>query len=310
MPLAKNIYGVTKLAAEGLCELFQRNQGLPCIVLRTSRFFPGGRRPCGRHATRIDDANLKANEFLYRRVDLEDVVDAHLAGDRPRAGDRLRPLHHQRDHAVHPRRPAGVAPRCTGVVAPRARLRRPSTRAAAGACSPGIERVYDNARAREELGWRPRHDFASVIERSRVTGDIRSALARAIGAKGYHAEVFADGAVSPTVAPGDPSVAGATADTVARGNAAPGPPVAPGRMPMIPRRAIYGVSAPEPVDHRAEQQRHRAGDQVLDAGARQQRDRQHGRGDRDQRPAGQVAARRRGRHGVGAAPAPTTEVPM
>src|ERR1700751_2945159 len=39
-PVPRNIYGVTKAAAEDLCELFFRNQGLPCIVLRTSRFFP------------------------------------------------------------------------------------------------------------------------------------------------------------------------------------------------------------------------------------------------------------------------------
>jgi hypothetical protein len=58
---------------------------------------------------------------------------------------------------------------------------------------PGIERVYVNAHAREELGWRPRHDFASVIERVRTTGDHRSPLARVVGAKGYHDEAFADG---------------------------------------------------------------------------------------------------------------------
>ena len=39
-PVPKNIYGVTKAAAEDLCQLFHRNQGLACIVLRTSRFFP------------------------------------------------------------------------------------------------------------------------------------------------------------------------------------------------------------------------------------------------------------------------------
>src|SRR5436309_906711 len=36
----KNIYGVTKVAAESLCELIQHKTGLPCLVLRTSRFFP------------------------------------------------------------------------------------------------------------------------------------------------------------------------------------------------------------------------------------------------------------------------------
>jgi len=39
-PRAKNIYGATKTAAEDLCRLFQRNHDLPCLVLRTSRFFP------------------------------------------------------------------------------------------------------------------------------------------------------------------------------------------------------------------------------------------------------------------------------
>src|SRR5438067_919142 len=39
-PVPKNIYGVTKVAAEDLCELFHRLHRLPCLVLRTSRFFP------------------------------------------------------------------------------------------------------------------------------------------------------------------------------------------------------------------------------------------------------------------------------
>jgi UDP-glucose 4-epimerase len=35
---AKNIYGVTKVAAEDLCELFARKLRLPCIVLRVALF--------------------------------------------------------------------------------------------------------------------------------------------------------------------------------------------------------------------------------------------------------------------------------
>jgi hypothetical protein len=38
VPRPKNIYGITKLAAENLCELFHRYYGLPCLILRTSRF--------------------------------------------------------------------------------------------------------------------------------------------------------------------------------------------------------------------------------------------------------------------------------
>jgi nucleoside-diphosphate-sugar epimerase len=70
VPIPKNIYGVTKTAAENLCELFRRNHGLPCLILKTSRFFP---EEDDDEQTRrsYEDANVKANEFLYRRVDLE-----------------------------------------------------------------------------------------------------------------------------------------------------------------------------------------------------------------------------------------------
>src|SRR5438270_7785624 len=39
-PVPKNIYGITKTAAESLCRLVHRKHGLPVLVLRTSRFFP------------------------------------------------------------------------------------------------------------------------------------------------------------------------------------------------------------------------------------------------------------------------------
>ncbi len=76
-PVPKNIYGVTKTAAEDLCQLFHRNEGLAAIVLRTSRFFPEeDDDPAARKA--YADDNAKANEYLFRRVAIEDVVDAHL----------------------------------------------------------------------------------------------------------------------------------------------------------------------------------------------------------------------------------------
>ena len=61
-----------------------------------------------------------------------------------------------------------------------------------------IDRVYDNTRARAELRWEPRHDFAAVVTRASA-GDIRSPLARAIGIKGYHGAAYADG-LYPVVA--------------------------------------------------------------------------------------------------------------
>lgn len=130
-PIPKNIYGATKLAAEDLCGLFHRQHGMPCVVLRTSRFFPE-RDDLKAARDRYAPANAQVNELLNRRVDIEDVL---------------------------------------------------------------------SAKARDELGWRPKHDFASAIAALRAGGDHQSALARQVGVKGYHpnthptthATTFADG---------------------------------------------------------------------------------------------------------------------
>ena len=53
---------------------------------------------------------------------------------------------------------------------------------------PSIERVYVNARARDELGWAPRWDFRHALDRVAAGEEPRSELAAAVGAKGYHAE--------------------------------------------------------------------------------------------------------------------------
>lgn len=191
-PIPKNIYGITKAAAEDLCQLFHRNQGLACVVLRTSRFFP---EEDDDRAVREawDDANLKANELLYRRVDIEDVVSAHLL-----AAEKASRIGFGRYivSATTPFAPGDVA----GLRADApAVVRRcvPDFEAVydrlGWRMAPGIDRVYVNERARTELGWRPRHDFAAAIARLAAGEEPRSDLARLVGAKGYHAEAFADG---------------------------------------------------------------------------------------------------------------------
>jgi UDP-glucose 4-epimerase len=50
---------------------------------------------------------------------------------------------------------------------------------------PRIDRVYVNERARNELGWQPRHDFPTLIDRLRMGEEVRSPLARLVGSKGY-----------------------------------------------------------------------------------------------------------------------------
>ena len=52
---------------------------------------------------------------------------------------------------------------------------------------PAIDRVYVNAAARAALGWRPAHDFGRALADLAGGRDFRSALAREVGAKGYHA---------------------------------------------------------------------------------------------------------------------------
>jgi len=72
----RNIYGVTKQAAEELCRLFHQLHGLPIVILRTSRFFP--EEDDMAHAIVQSGENTKANEFLFRRLTVEDAAEAHV----------------------------------------------------------------------------------------------------------------------------------------------------------------------------------------------------------------------------------------
>jgi nucleoside-diphosphate-sugar epimerase len=191
-PVPRNVYGVTKAAAEDLCQLFHREHALPCVVLRTSRFFPeeDDRQPI---RSAYDDGNVKANEFLYRRVDLEDAVGAHLL-----AMDRAPAIGFGRYvvSASTPFGPGDLAELRANAPSVVARLF-PDYEAVYAQRGwrmfPGIERVYVNAKARSELGWRPRYDFRHVLDRLADGEDPRSPLARAVGTKGYHPRAFSEG---------------------------------------------------------------------------------------------------------------------
>ncbi len=191
-PIPKNIYGVSKAAAEDLCELFHRNKGLACVVLRTSRFFPEEDDNKAVREAYTDD-NVKLNEYLYRRVDLEDVVSAHLSAARraPKIGFRRYII-----SATTPFSPSDLPE--LRVDAPLA-VRRcvPDYEAEytrrGWKMVPSIDRVYVNERARNELGWQPQYSFKFIIDRLRAGEDMRSPMARLVGSKGYHAEKFADG---------------------------------------------------------------------------------------------------------------------
>ncbi|HEY3750211.1 MAG TPA: NAD(P)-dependent oxidoreductase [Pseudonocardiaceae bacterium] len=184
-PVVRNIYGATKIAAEDLCELAYAEDQLPVVVLRTSRFFPeADDRDDVRSA--YADANLKANEFLYRRVDIADVVSAHLL-----AAHRAPTLGFGRYiiSATTPFSQDDLAELATDAPAVVARHHpdQPSVYERLNwRMLPGVERVYVNTLARTELGWTPRHDFGTVLERVAVGEEPRSPLAVTVGAKGYH----------------------------------------------------------------------------------------------------------------------------
>lgn len=191
-PTPRNIYGVTKTAAEDLCELFHRKQNLACIILRTSRFFP--EEDDDKETRKLyTDGNVKANEFLYRRVDIEDVVAAHLLADKraPNIGFARYIL-----SATTPFTPDDLAElrrNATAVLKRRIPEYEDEYAHRGWKMFPGIDRVYVNELARRELGWRPRYDFRYVLNRLKANEEPRSSLGRAIGSKGYHKQTFAEG---------------------------------------------------------------------------------------------------------------------
>jgi UDP-glucose 4-epimerase len=185
VPRVRNIYGASKHAAEALCELVGRDGGMPTVVLRTSRFFPEpDDLPERRNAH--DDLSLKVSELLYRRCDLEDVVSAHV-----QALQRAPELGFARYiiSATTPFSPADLADLRHNAPAVVARHvpEYEAVYAARGWTMLGeIDRVYDNARARTELGWEPRHSFAGALRVLAEGLDPRSEIAHTVGAKGYH----------------------------------------------------------------------------------------------------------------------------
>jgi len=188
----KNIYGVTKAAAEDLCQLFHRNQRLACIVLRTSRFFPEeDDNPKVRAA--YADANAKANEFLYRRVEIEDVVSAHLLAIERAPAIGFRKYIISATAPFLPNDSSGLRIDAPRVVRQRVPDYEAEYQRRGWKMFPSVDRVYVNERARRELDWKPRYDFRHVIDRLKAGDDLRSPLAQIIGSKGYHSQTFSDG---------------------------------------------------------------------------------------------------------------------
>lgn len=192
VPIPKNIYGVTKTAAEALCHLFHRKHGLNCIILRTSRFFPEEDDDKTKREN-YDDNNAKANEYLFRRVELEDVVSAHFAAA-ARAPDlgfgryiisSNTPFLPEDLLELNTNAPVVVQQRVPNYLEVYNKLN--------WRMFDKIDRVYVNDAARVDLDWHPKYDFAYILVCLGNGSFPKSPISKVVGSKGYHEQTFKDG---------------------------------------------------------------------------------------------------------------------
>lgn len=186
-PQPKNIYGVSKIAAEDVCYLFHKQTSIPTVVLRVSRFFPQPDDDDMRRNVMTND-NLKVLELSYRRVDIRDVVDSCVAAmeKAPEIGwGRYvisAPSPFQRDQNTLQRLNSNAGdilqemfPKCT-----------PLFQDKGWKFLSSIDRVYDSTKAQKELGWKPNFTFEAALDRVGKGEEWRSQLALKVGRRGYH----------------------------------------------------------------------------------------------------------------------------
>jgi nucleoside-diphosphate-sugar epimerase len=166
VPRPRDIYDVTKLAAERLCELFTAETGVPTACLRVSRFS-------------FDTVpELEVPYCLHRAVNVGDAARAHvLALARPGRGHTVLNVSgaspFRREDARELLRDAAAV------------LRRRDPRLADAMVRHGhplprrIERVYAIGRATDELGYRPRHGVMDLLTPSAAGAAPRASAARA-----------------------------------------------------------------------------------------------------------------------------------
>ena len=156
----RNIYGVTKFAAEHICQLFAAERGLDIAILRAGRFFPEEddtlRFPNG--------LNLKANEFLNRRLTVEDAAAAHVAALEKIKGKGCEtfilsaPTPFSRDDTQ------SLVSDAPGVIARYFPTAKTLYEEKGWSLPQHIDRVYDASKLEKELGFRPKVDFSVILD--------------------------------------------------------------------------------------------------------------------------------------------------
>ncbi len=155
----RNVYGITKLAAEHLCRLVHRERGLPVVILRTGRFFPEDDDT----DRDLSGPNIKANEFLNRRLTVEDAAEAHVAALENAPGLGFGTFIVSAPPPFSPE-DCDALGRDAAAVVSRYFPEAPGLYARAGWTLPArIDRVYVPSAAEARLGFRCRTDFAAVL---------------------------------------------------------------------------------------------------------------------------------------------------
>ncbi|HLX52471.1 MAG TPA: NAD(P)-dependent oxidoreductase [Aquella sp.] len=160
-PIPKNIYGVTKIAAENLCQLAHQESGLSCIILKTSRFF-AEENDMKNIIPGYSWENIKAIEYLYRRAHISDIVTAHILAIRCASEIGF-------DKFIITATTPFTESDCADLIldAP-AVLEKyyPSYKQYFDKMGwrmfTNLTRVYDNKKAREHLGWCPKYNFSEA----------------------------------------------------------------------------------------------------------------------------------------------------
>jgi nucleoside-diphosphate-sugar epimerase len=149
-PRPRDIYDITKLAAEELCRLFARDHDLPTICLRVSRFFE-------------QTPNLMAAYRLYRGADVRDIAAAHVLAARNQniafdifTTSARPPFRHEDTAELLTDAPAVIRRYFPGAEA--------VFRAHGWALPASIDRVYVTEKAERLLGYAPQHDFAELLD--------------------------------------------------------------------------------------------------------------------------------------------------
>jgi nucleoside-diphosphate-sugar epimerase len=161
---------------------------MPTLVLRTSRFFPEEDDDDEARA-RFEDDNLKVCELLYRRVDVADVVSAHVCA--MREAERIgwakyiisAPPPFTKSDALLRALDLDAAEAITEVRPLHAKMLldrgwKLPTR---------LDRVYDSSKAVAELKWEPKYTFERALELVSEGKDWKSPLTGKMGKRGYHA---------------------------------------------------------------------------------------------------------------------------